>query len=57
MMIKTSAAMPPGSGSRLFVEGFPNHVIASFCAPDLGAELSEAIGVIQTACEKFVPPG
>jgi hypothetical protein len=47
----------PWERERLFVEGFPNHVIASYCAPDLGAELSEAIGVIQTACEKFVPPG
>ena len=47
----------PWEREYLFVEGFPNHVIASFCAPDLGAELSEAIGVIQTACEKFVPPG
>jgi len=47
----------PWERERMFVEGFPNHVIASYCAPDLGAELSEAIGVIQTACEKFVPPG
>ena len=47
----------PWHRERLFVEGFPNHVIGSYCAPDLGAELSEAIGVIQTACEKFVPPG
>ena len=47
----------PWHRERLFVEGFPNHVIGSYCAPDLGAELSEAIGVIQGACEKFVPPG
>ncbi len=54
---KDQCADAPWERERMFVEGFPNHVIASFCAPDLGAELSEAIEVIQTACEKFVPPG
>jgi hypothetical protein len=43
--------------SRQFVEGTPHHVLGSYCAPDMGAFLSEALGVIQTACENFTPPG
>lgn len=47
----------PEDRTRKFIEGFPNHVIGSFCAPDIGVYLSEAVGVIETACENFTPPG
>lgn len=47
----------PGDRTRKFVEGFPNHALGSFCDPDIGANLVEAIEVIQTACAEFVPPG
>ena len=46
----------PTDRTRQFIEGFPTHVLGSYCEPDLGTRLSEAIGVIQTACEKFTPP-
>jgi len=47
----------PEDRTRKFVEGFPNHALGSFCDPDIGANLVEAIEVIQTACAEFVPPG
>ncbi len=47
----------PTDRTRQFVEGFPTHVLGSYCEPDIGTRLSEAIGVIQTACENFTPPG
>jgi hypothetical protein len=47
----------PEDRTRQFVEGFPQHVLGSFCAPDLGGFLTQALGVIQTACEGFTPPG
>jgi len=47
----------PEDRTRQFIEGFPTHVLGSYCDPDISARLSEAIGVIQTACEKFTPPG
>jgi hypothetical protein len=43
--------------TRKFVEGFPTHVLGSFCAPDIGVNLVAAIEVIETACAEFVPPG
>ncbi len=56
---------PPGIGcsddpedrTRKFVEGFPNHVLGSFCAEYIGANLVAALEVIQEACGEFVPPG
>jgi hypothetical protein len=47
----------PEDRTRKFVEGFPNHVLGSFCDPDIGANLVAAIDVIQTACAEFAPPG
>lgn len=47
----------PEDRTRKFIEGFPTHVLGSYCDPDISARLSEAIGVIQTACEQFTPPG
>lgn len=47
----------PTDRTRQFIEGFPTHVLGSYCEPDIGARLAEAIGVIQTACEHFTPPG
>jgi hypothetical protein len=43
--------------ARKFVEGFPTHVLGSFCDPDIGAHLVAAIDVIEAACAEFVPPG
>lgn len=43
--------------TRKFVEGFPNHVLGSFCDPDIGVHLVAAIEVIEAACAEFVPPG
>lgn len=47
----------PEDRTRQFVEGFPTHVLGSFCAPDIGANLVAAIDVIQAACAEFVAPG
>lgn len=47
----------PDDRTRKFFESLPNNVLGSFCAPDIGVYLSEAVGVIQTACETFTPPG
>lgn len=47
----------PEDRTRKFVEGFPTHVLGSFCDPDIGANLVAAIDVIETACAEFLPPG
>jgi hypothetical protein len=47
----------PEERARKFVASFPNHVLGSFCAPDIGTNLVAAIEVIETACAEFVPPG
>ena len=47
----------PEDRARKFVEGFPNHVLGSFCAEYIGANLVSAIEVIQTTCAGFLPPG
>ena len=47
----------PEDRTRQFVESFPTHVLGSFCAPDIGVNLVDAIDVIQAACAEFVPPG
>jgi hypothetical protein len=47
----------PDDSVRRLVDGFPTHVLGSVCAPDLSQYLSQAVGVIETACEAFVPPG
>lgn len=43
--------------TRKFVEGFPTHVLGSYCAPDIGVNLVQAVDVIQSACAEFTPPG
>jgi hypothetical protein len=47
----------PDDRTRKFVEGFPNHVLGSYCAPDIGVNLVQAVDVIQSACAEFIPPG
>jgi hypothetical protein len=47
----------PDDRTRKFIEGFPTHVLGSFCDPDIGANLVAAIDVIEAACAEFVPPG
>ena len=47
----------PNDLTRQVVEQFPNHVLGSYCAPDMGAHLAKAIDVIASACERFTPPG
>ena len=47
----------PEDRTRKFIESFPNHVLGSFCAEYIGANLVAALEVIQTACAEFVPPG
>lgn len=47
----------PDDRTRKFVEGFPNHVVGSYCAPDIGVNLVQAVDVIQSACAEFTPPG
>lgn len=47
----------PDDLTRQMVEQFPNHVLGSYCAPDMGVHLSKAIDVIDSACERFTPPG
>jgi hypothetical protein len=47
----------PEDRTRKLVEGFPTHVLGSFCDPDIGANLVSAIEVIEAACAEFVPPG
>ncbi len=46
----------PDDRTRKFVEGFPNHVLGSYCAPDIGVNLVQAVDVIQAACADFTPP-
>lgn len=47
----------PDDRTRKFVEGFPNHVVGSYCAPDIGVNLVDAVDVILEACAEFMPPG
>lgn len=47
----------PDDRTRKFVEGFPNHVLGSYCAPDIGVNLVQAVDVILEACAEFTPPG
>ena len=47
----------PWDRTRQLVEGFPNHVLDSFCAPDIGVNLVAAVEEIKTACAEFIPPG
>ncbi len=47
----------PDDRTRKFVEDFPNHVLGSYCAPDIGTNLVQAVDVIQKACAEFTPPG
>jgi len=47
----------PDDRTRKFVEGFPNHVLGSYCAPDIGVNLVQAVDVILGACAEFTPPG
>jgi hypothetical protein len=47
----------PDDRTRRFVEGFPNHVLGSYCAPDIGVNLVQAVDVILETCAEFTPPG
>jgi len=47
----------PDDLARQMVEQFPNHVLGSYCAPNMGVHLSQALDVIDAACERFTPPG
>lgn len=49
--------MSPPTGRGNLSSTFPTHVLGSYCEPDIGALLFEAIGVIQTACGILTPPG
>lgn len=42
---------------RAFVEGFPNGRVGSVCAADYTPFFVEAVSVIDTACDEFVPEG
>jgi hypothetical protein len=42
---------------RQFVTSFPRHVLGSVCAADYGAFFQDALDLIQTTCDDFVPPG
>lgn len=47
----------PDDRTRKFVEGFPNHVLGSYCAPDIGVNLVQAVDIILETCAEFTPPG
>ncbi len=47
----------PDDRTRQFVEDFPTHVLGSYCAPDIGVNLVQAVDVIESACAEFTPPG
>ena len=55
--VNQCAGGTPDDVARQMVEQFPNHVLGSYCAPDMGVHLSKALDVIDAACERFVPPG
>lgn len=41
---------------RTFVEMFPNHIRGSVCEPNYTSFFQEAVDLIATTCEEFVPP-
>jgi len=41
---------------REFVDSFPNSYRGSVCAPDYAQVLSDAVSIISTACDEYVPP-
>lgn len=47
------------TGTRIieFVDKFSYGSVASVCTPDYGEVFEERIGVIESACEGFIPPG
>ncbi len=55
--VNQCAGDTPDDVARQMVEQFPNHVLGSYCAPDMGVHLSKALDVIDAACERFTPPG
>jgi hypothetical protein len=47
----------PGVRLRAFTEMFDHGVVGSVCAPDFTPFFEQAVSVIDTTCEEFVPPG
>ena len=41
---------------RTFIDSFPNSFRGSVCAPDYVDVLQEAVSIIDTACQEYVPP-
>ena len=41
---------------RDFVEGFPNSYRGSVCEDDYSKLFAEAVSIIDTTCEEYVPP-
>ncbi len=41
---------------REFIESFPNSYRGSVCAPNYADVLADAVGIIDTACDEYVPP-
>ena len=41
---------------REFVDAFPNSYRGSVCAPNYADVLAEAVSIIDTACDDYVPP-
>ncbi|HET6584609.1 MAG TPA: hypothetical protein VFG69_14220, partial [Nannocystaceae bacterium] len=47
-----------GVNIKTFTQMFEdNGFIGGICEPDFGPIFQEAIGVIETACDNFIPPG
>jgi hypothetical protein len=42
---------------KQFAQAFPNHFIGDVCADSYVPVFEQALGVIDTACDEFVPPG
>jgi hypothetical protein len=62
----TAVVLPPLSASRCVLTAKMEEVvglfgergvIGSICEPDYGPFFQEAVGIIDAACDQFVPPG
>jgi hypothetical protein len=47
----------PGVRLRQFTESFKYGVVGSVCAPDYTQFFQDAVSIIDTTCEEFIPPG
>jgi hypothetical protein len=47
----------PAPRLRLFVGSFPFGSLGPICAPDYSPFFEDAVSVIESACDEFVPPG